>query len=330
MKKIVTTIIIVLSLFVGLQSSAQSFNTETQNSIIQLLTRAQTLLQDPKMRPVVVNIVAQAQALLSEYLAQNQTHIVGIDKPAFENQDDFLGLYSVENLELIFKDGEEGDVDFAAWELFKDSSDVNIVSNYVKFFAVYEDDSDTFAYVEESEEGNVWVLAINLGNISLDSEVSVFEAAETMIHEFSHVLTLNSSQVPDGDPDTCPGHYVAEGCPLKSSYFQTFIDTFWNSNDIQYVLDVAEELDEDYALEAIEEFYEANPERFVSDYAATNPGEDIAESFNHFIFKEKSELDSQVKDLKAHFFYRYPELVNLRNAIRKNMKSIIDLDRELS
>lgn len=57
---------------------------------------------------------------------------------------------------------------------------------------------------------------------------------------------------------------------------------------------------------------------FVSDYAATNIEEDIAESFRIFVCGEKPTTLS-VADKKVLFFYDYPELVKIRNEYRNNL-----------
>ena len=58
----------------------------------------------------------------------------------------------------------------------------------------------------------------------------------------------------------------------------------------------------------------------MTDYAATNPGEDIAESWTHFVINDKPSGDS-IADQKVRFFYDYPELVELRDKIRARLYS---------
>jgi len=52
--------------------------------------------------------------------------------------------------------------------------------------------------------------------------------------------------------------------------------------------------------------YTRNP--FVSEYATTNPVEDIAESFTQFVIQDKPKGDS-VKDQKMLFFYKFEEMI---------------------
>ncbi|MBK9051223.1 MAG: hypothetical protein IPL78_09985 [Chloroflexi bacterium] len=46
----------------------------------------------------------------------------------------------------------------------------------------------------------------------------------------------------------------------------------------------------------------------MTDYAATNPAEDIAETFMAFVLEPKPNGDT-IAEEKVLFFYQYPELV---------------------
>ena len=56
----------------------------------------------------------------------------------------------------------------------------------------------------------------------------------------------------------------------------------------------------------------------MTEYAATNPSEDFAESFMVFVLKEKP-TKSTIADQKILFFYDFPELVEMRDFIRSNL-----------
>ncbi|MFQ9918858.1 MAG: hypothetical protein ACLRWQ_23270 [Flavonifractor plautii] len=57
---------------------------------------------------------------------------------------------------------------------------------------------------------------------------------------------------------------------------------------------------------------------FVTDYASTDPSEDIAESFTYFVLWDAPEGDA-VWEEKLNFFYRYPELVEFRTQARARL-----------
>ncbi|MHB0915370.1 MAG: recombinase family protein, partial [Thermoleophilia bacterium] len=87
-----------------------------------------------------------------------------------------------------------------------------------------------------------------------------------------------------------------------NGFYQEYRDDIFEEHEAnQYIED-----DEDY-WEATDAFYERYSDRFVNDYAATNPGEDIAESCTQFILKDRPR-GSSIKDQKVEFFYEYPEL----------------------
>lgn len=65
---------------------------------------------------------------------------------------------------------------------------------------------------------------------------------------------------------------------------------------------------------ALDEFYANHRAQFVSPYAATNPREDIAESWTEFILRPKPSGTS-IADQKVLFFYEFQELVQTREEI---------------
>jgi hypothetical protein len=65
---------------------------------------------------------------------------------------------------------------------------------------------------------------------------------------------------------------------------------------------------------AIDELYTKYSDQFVTDYAATNPHEDIAESWTEFIMRPRP-TGTSIADDKVQFFYEFPELVQLRSEI---------------
>jgi hypothetical protein len=76
--------------------------------------------------------------------------------------------------------------------------------------------------------------------------------------------------------EKCTNQLLQEGCMNADSYLDDFIDIFWS--DADYLERVRNQ--EVYA-------YDDTPESFITDYAATNPGEDIAESFTYFVLNGK-------------------------------------------
>ena len=180
------------------------------------------------------------------------------------------------------------------------------------------------AAVEQNpDDPTLWML-----NVDISDTEDIEELTFTLIHEYGHLLTLNTSQVdideylfnnPDDDDayydaeDNCATYFTGEGCAKSSSYFYLFFDEFWRDiydewNEIQYIED------DDAYYEASDELYFAHESDFVTDYAITNPGEDIAETWAFFVTQPQP-AGNTIAEKKILFFYQFPELVALREEI---------------
>lgn len=186
-------------------------------------------------------------------------------------------------------------------------------------YGIFTDGEEgTMAFVHPNDDDpTTWTIALDI--IDADDKQ---EHTHTLLHEFAHVLTLGNAQVPmnadayfseEGDGvyeeavDACPTHFTGEGCAKPQSYINLFFEKFWSD-----IIDEHAEMagDED----ALEAFYEDRQDEFVSDYAATNPYEDIAESWTSFILEAKP-TGNRIADEKVRFFYDFPEQVALREEI---------------
>lgn len=169
----------------------------------------------------------------------------------------------------------------------------------------------------------LWALEVDIR----DSD-DKFNLTYTFIHEYAHLLTLGPGQVtpsvavfnnPDDDDiyfneaSACPDYFPGEGCSQPDSYINAFFEQFWADIHADWQdINLIEEDDAYY--EALDDFYFAHEDRFVTDYAATNPEEDIAEAFTFFVLSPHPDSDT-IKGKKILFFYQYPELVQLRAEI---------------
>jgi hypothetical protein len=172
-------------------------------------------------------------------------------------------------------------------------------------------------------------------------EVDITDAADyanltfTMVHEFGHLLTLNADQVPpslavfnnpkdkniyDQEAAACPDYFPGEGCSNPDSYINRFYQRFWNDIYAEWSQIDQIEDERDY-YEKMIQFYAQYEDRFVSEYASSNPGEDIAESWAFFVFGPKPG-DTTIADQKVLFFYEHPELVELRSQILNRLCAV--------
>lgn len=196
---------------------------------------------------------------------------------------------------------------------------------FVSKYSIFTDGQDNVmaAVAQDESDPEKWVLAVDIVDAANQQELTY-----SLIHEFGHLLTLNNEQVNINEDlfyqqdnedlyndaaASCPAYFVAEGCTRSSSYINSFYERFWT--------EFAEELSERESIQdegdyqdAAYAFYQRYSDQFVTEYAATNPGEDIAESWTAFILQPKP-TGSSIADQKTLFFYDYPELVRLRGQI---------------
>jgi hypothetical protein len=102
---------------------------------------------------------------------------------------------------------------------------------------------------------------------------------------------------PDG---ACPNYETDEWCTKATAYLNNFVKRFW--------------------WKAKTATYDEN--KFVTEYATTNPEEDIAESFAFFVLWSNFS-NTTVKDQKLNFFNSYPELLKIREEMRSVLASEI-------
>jgi|GEM_PF-1188277 len=181
---------------------------------------------------------------------------------------------------------------------------------YIQYFVVNTDGpGNVLAYVsQENDTLTKWRMVLDLKD-AFDSEGNYLqEYDETIVHEFGHIISLNSSQM----QKQSTGTYENEEGNLKAeSFLNQFYQTFW--------LDIAEDhkaavdQDPDYGSY---DFYDQHPDQFVSDYAATNPEEDFAETFRIFVYAQDAQGDD-LKDMKVKWMFENDDLMAMRDHIRQ-------------
>jgi len=140
------------------------------------------------------------------------------------------------------------------------------------------------------------------------------ELAYTIIHEFGHILTLENRQVDASISESdCKNYFVGEGCAKAEAYINKTYQKGWAD-----IWDEFLKVQEKESESASEEFYTKYEERFVTGYASTNPGEDIAEVFATFVTRNGGVNGSSIAEQKIQIMYDHPELIELRNYIRGN------------
>ncbi len=215
----------------------------------------------------------------------------------------------------------------SAWQLFADLIPAGQRSMVSEFQVFTDGPGNLLASVQQSyTDPALWSVEVDAADLS-DRPSLMF----TLVHEFAHLLTLNASQVPpdvdiynapqdralyDQKVNACTAYFPGEGCSLPDSYINTFYDRFWAgiAEEWQPIDDMSAGDDIEGYYEALYAFYEAHQDQFVDDYAATNPSEDMAETFSYFVFGARPAGDT-IAEQKVLFFYEYPALVELRGQI---------------
>ena len=232
-----------------------------------------------------------------------------------------LTLYTVDGDEIAFERDYTVDgslLDYQAdktrhremWDfvvrLLPPSARKNIVE-----FEVFYGANDLLGYVYPINDDDLsrWKFALA---IDAAGDLTTIDFSELFtlvtIHEYAHILSLNNEQV-DGatGPRDCDTYHTGEGCSFGDSYVNRFVELGWTE-----IIARGEHQGDPYEL------YESRPTEFVSDYAATNPGEDIAESFSFFVAEGARRTGTTLADQKVNLFYDYPELVEMRRVIRES------------
>lgn len=206
------------------------------------------------------------------------------------------------------------------WNFFTNliPTDARSVMKEVEFFADTEDGTAAYVSPLNDNDLSLWEMGHNLDFIWDDKNQFVpGESAYTSIHEVAHLLTLDNNQVNVGNSG-CSSFHTGEGCSNTDSYINQFYNQFWA--DIYGELQSIDQQD----FGALFAFYNKYQDRFVTEYAATNPGEDIAESFATYVLADvPSEQD--IVNQKMSFFEGFPELVNLKARIKGNINFTISL-----
>lgn len=196
-------------------------------------------------------------------------------------------------------------------------------------FSVLTDGKDNLlaAVAQSQNDPATWRLEVDIADTQ-DHENLTF----TLIHEFGHLITLNEQQVSPSmavfnsqdDPAVrsheaamCPNFFAHEGCSKHDSYLNQFYQRFWTDKYEEWFQ--VESIGDDYLYYTrLNEFYEKYQDQFVTEYAAINPVEDLAETWAYFVLTPMPH-GSTIAKQKVLFLYEYPELVELRQEILNNL-----------
>ena len=172
------------------------------------------------------------------------------------------------------------------------------------------------------EDGDRWSLSVD----PVDAVERREDYVHTLVHELAHIVTLGAGRVDvDARPaDTlveqaarCDGAPpVVEGCAAPGSVLAAFSREFWDLALVGAPDGVATIGDRE---DATIERYLAARDRYVSAYAASGPGEDIAETFAAMALDHPQPRGS-VAAAKVEFLRADAELFALADRIRATLR----------
>ena len=175
-------------------------------------------------------------------------------------------------------------------------------------FSVYTDGlGGTLGYSSGLTDGSNRVMEYALDETDAFDESGEWrdyhKTIRTAVHEYGHILSLNSSQVSLNKQDnTMPPVFYPKETYTQSASLRAYYERFWKNLDVKSGL----------------ERYAEVPEEFVSAYGAGNMSEDFAEAFMLFMLGNKPE-DNSLAAEKILFFYDYEEFVARRDQIRMHL-----------
>jgi hypothetical protein len=189
----------------------------------------------------------------------------------------------------------------AAWKHFAKLIPAERRTMISTFSLIDKSEQDYDGQVERVDDKNDrWELRLKPGPDADDYVVA---------HEFAHLLTLSQQQLDQQVPEKkCAPHRFWEGCPRPNSFSDQFVRRFWTANLVRQAEADHKKVDR------------RHPGWFVRDYAATNPGEDLADTFAEFVSNAQQPTGNRVVDQKINMFYDDPDMASLRDQIRANGK----------
>lgn len=220
------------------------------------------------------------------------------------NEDNSIARYEIIEDQFVLMKGEEESV-------FKSIADVVL--------ALFNRDKGNLQILDFRE--NVYPNANPYdGRLMLPSNLLTHwlksATISTLIHEYGHLLMWNKADFVNSD--TCPEDQFHLKkyweCYNADSYMNLYYQAFLKDYEEKWL---------DAGIKTTEEriaFYEKNKDSFVSVYATVDPYEDIAESFSHFMLTPYNDSPQSISEEKVNFFYQFPELVEYRAFVLKELK----------
>lgn len=253
-------------------------------------------------RKIVLNDLAE---LLVDYLAMS-LRSRREDTPKFIDKSGFSKYTVSTGQKLELESGKPGPNDAEIWGQVARLVPITQSDKLIGKFQIFsEPNSNTIAFMDRDAATGRFLMGIN-DPVHLATDAQ--EQKLTIAHELMHMIVVNELVKPAAETAAalpCDGVIEPdEGCYKRGSIYADFVTRFWP------------QADRDAAANNVD-LFEKKKGSFVTPYAATSPHEDIADSFSVWLINEgKGET---VADAKQRFFGNYPNLVALKQQIRRSV-----------
>lgn len=277
----------------------------------------------------IMQTLEDGGASTEEYADESVTVFEETPLVTYEVSGDQIANPSLEDVPAELEEQQSDEVtQEQIWEYYAALIPADRRNNIVQYSIFTDGVDNTLAMVSQTTtDPYTWALQVDIADTA-----NYYSLTYTLIHEYGHLLTLGPDQVTPSeavfnDPENvdilneeanaCPDYFPGEGCSMPDSYINAFYNEFWTEIADEN-MEISYEEDPDVNQELLTAFYEKYQDQFVTEYAATNPEEDITESWTFFVLNDKPAGDS-IAEQKVLFFYNYPELVELRSVILSNL-----------
>lgn len=270
--------------------------------------------------PAVSLFLSGCGLLLEELLAEDNECAELTTLAVYEIRDDWIYPCDFPEVDELYLEWQADRAKHEAiWEVVSTLFPPDFLDLIAYMEIVTDGVDETMGAIEgvDDTDEELYILSLDIIDLYDDHEEIVLQVlVETILHELGHLITLNETQVnpveyEDANPDT---YYTDYGDTREDSYLNLFFRRFWVDIYDQWS-ELAEIEDDLEREEALENFYEKHKSKFVSDYAVTDPDEDIAETMMMFILNDKPN-GRNMAEQKILFLYEFPELMELRDEMR--------------
>ena len=270
------------------------------------------------LRDVIVLLEAKLAVLQQQIGVQANDASYPLEPALFRDDDSFLESIDAQIIARYRITEQAIQTPAASHQAYVDRLFELLPEEYHEYFVefvVFETSDDWVdAFVETMlPYRSQWRYGIN-ETIFADPISDPFQS-ELLVHEFAHVFSMHEVFTATNQPRTCHEFFTESGCVSPDTMYGKFLSQFWSEEKLDTVLAISESRNR---TRDIERFYTRNQDSFVTAYAASQPAEDFAESFAHFVLYD-DESFGVIADQKIQFFNRFSKSRALKSEILSDL-----------